>query len=67
MPNMSYCRMRNTALDLEECLNAIESGEYKNDILREEKEALQQILEFAHYIVNDLEYDIEKILDNDTY
>lgn len=67
MPNMSYCRMRNTALDLEECLNAIESGEYKDDILREEKEALQQILEFAHYIVNDLEYDIEKILDNDTY
>ena len=67
MPNMSYCRMRNTALDLEECLNAIEGGEYEDGIQREEKEALQQILELAHYIVNDLEYDIEKILDNDTY
>ena len=67
MPNMSYCRMRNTALDLEECLNAIEGREYEDGIQREEKEALQQILEFAHYIVNDLEYDIEKILDNDTY
>ena len=62
---MSYCRMRNTAFDLKDCLDAIEDGKYQNGMQIEEKKGLQQILEFAHYIVNDLEYDIEKILDSD--
>ena len=27
MSNMSYCRFRNTLLDLHDCLNALEDGE----------------------------------------
>lgn len=62
MANMSYCRMRNTANDLQDCINAIEEGEYTDEISREERQGLDEIFELAQYLVNDLQYDVEKIL-----
>ena len=59
---MSYCRMRNTANDLQDCINAIEEGEYTDEISREERQGLDEIFELAQYLVNDLQYDVEKIL-----
>ena len=62
MANMSYCRMRNTANDLQDCINAIEEGEYTDEISREERQGLDEIFALAQYLVNDLQYDVEKIL-----
>jgi len=59
---MSYCRMRNTANDLQDCINAIEEGEYTDEISREERQGLDEIFALAQYLVNDLQYDVEKIL-----
>lgn len=62
MANMSYCRMQNTARDLQDCIWAIEEGEYNNEIDMNEKQGLEEIVNLAHRIINELEYDIEKIL-----
>ena len=59
---MSYCRMQNTANDLQDCINAIEEGEYTDEISREERQGLDEIFALAQYLVNDLQYDVEKIL-----
>lgn len=67
MANMSYCRMRNTAQDLQDCVYAIEEGEYTEYIDRDEKRSLQEILELAQYIAEDLIDDIEKILNKDEH
>lgn len=67
MANMSYCRMRNTAQDLQDCVYAIKEGEYEEYIDRDEKYALKEILELAQYIAEDLIYDIENILDEDEH
>ena len=65
MANMSYCRFENTANDLRDCVYAIEEGEYDNDISKSEKRGLEEILELAHQLVNDLEYKVESILGYD--
>jgi hypothetical protein len=58
--------MRNTAQDLQDCIWAIEQGEYTDDeISYEEKRALERIVEMAHTIVNELEYEIEEIISNE--
>ena len=64
---MSYCRMQNTAQDLQDCIYAIEEGEYNDEISRSEQYALQEILELAHYIVSDLTESIEEIIDIKAY
>ena len=64
---MSYCRMQNTAQDLRDCVYAIEEGEYSDEISRSEQRALAQIVELAHQIVNDLEYEIDDILELKSY
>jgi hypothetical protein len=61
MANMSYCRMRNTANDLQDCINAIEEGEYIDGINREEKRSLNEILELAQHLVDNLQDEIEEM------
>jgi hypothetical protein len=65
MANMSYCRFQNTANDLRDCVYAIEGGEYSDGISKSEKRGLEGILELAHQLVNELEYEIEEILNSD--
>lgn len=64
MGNMSYCRFYNTAIDLQECVDAINEGEYEDEISKMEVQALEDILKLAHEITEDLKYDIEQIIDN---
>jgi hypothetical protein len=59
--------MQNTAQDLRDCVYAIEEGEYADEISRSEQRALAQIVELAHQIVNDLEYEIDDILELKSY
>jgi len=60
---MSYCRMENTARDLQDCVNAIESGSYtRGEMSQSELRGLQDIVELAEYITNQLEYEIEDLI-----
>lgn len=65
MANMSYCRFENTANDLRDCVYAIEEGEYDNGISDTEKRGLEEIIDLAHQLINDLEYEVEEILNSD--
>ena len=40
MANMSYCRFRNTAMDLDDCLEALE---YKEELSKEEFNACRKM------------------------
>jgi len=63
MANMSYCRMENTARDLQDCVDAIESGDYTpGEMPQSELRGLQDIVELAEYITNELEYEIENLI-----
>ena len=63
MANMSYCRMENTARDLQDCVDAIESGNYApGEMSQSELRGLQDIVELAEYITNQLEYEIEDLI-----
>ena len=63
MANMSYCRMENTARDLDDCVTAIENGEYTpGEMSGSELRGLRSIVELAQYITNDLEYEIADLL-----
>jgi len=61
MGNMSYCRFKNTSLDLGDCLDAIERGEIR-DLVDYEYEGIEDILDYCEAI---LEYreDLEKASD----
>ena len=61
MGNMSYCRFKNTSLDLGDCLDAIERGEIR-DLVDYEYEGIRDILDYCEAI---LEYreDLEKASD----
>ena len=61
MANMSYCRMRNTANDLQDCINAIEEREYIGGISIVEKRSLNEILELAQHLVDNLQDEIEEM------
>ena len=63
MGNMSYCRFKNTSLDLGDCLDAIERGEIR-DLVDYEYEGIQDILDYCEAI---LEYreDLEEAIDED--
>jgi hypothetical protein len=63
MANMSYCRMENTARDLEDCIDAIADGEYTpGEMSGSELVGLRKIVELAEYITNDLEYEIADLI-----
>jgi hypothetical protein len=61
MANMSYCRFENTARDLQDCVEAINSGE-TNELSTYEVEGLLTILDLAADIVDNQEY-IQRIID----
>ena len=63
MGNMSYCRFKNTSLDLGDCLDAIERGE-RHDLVDYEYEGIRDILDYWEAI---LEYreDLEEAIDKD--
>ena len=44
MGNMSYCRFKNTSMDLQDCLEAIENNEL-DDLVDYEYEGIQDILD----------------------
>ena len=61
MGNMSYCRCKNTSIDLGDCLDAIERGEI-HDLVDYEYEGIEDILAYCEAI---LEYreDLEDVID----
>ena len=60
---MSYCRMENTARDLQDCVNAIEDGEYTpGEMSASEQRGLRDIVELAEAITQQLEYEIEDLI-----
>ena len=60
---MSYCRFKNTSMDLGDCLDAIERGEIR-DLVDYEYEGIRDILDYCEAI---LEYreDLEEAIDED--
>lgn len=52
MPNMSYCRFRNTYLDLIDCSNNLND----KDMSFEEKMAKKNLLELCKEMIEDLEF-----------
>ena len=58
---MSYCRFKNTSMDLGDCLDAIERGEIR-DLVDYEYEGVEDMLDYCEAI---LEYreDLEKASD----
>jgi len=69
MSNMSYCRFHNTAMDLQDCVDAIENGDTE-DMSRYEINGLKNILQLAEWItekndeieeiINDYEFNLYK-------
>ena len=50
MANMSYCRFRNTIIDLEDCFDALDDRDIESD---EEKEAAKRILKMmAEFLID---------------
>ena len=50
MGNMSYCRFKNTSMDLQDCLEAIENNELDN-LVDYEYEGIQDILDCCEAIL----------------
>ena len=50
MGNMSYCRFKNTSMDLQDCLKAIENNEIE-DLVDYEYEGIQDILDCCEAIL----------------
>ena len=50
MGNMSYCRFKNTSMDLQDCLEAIENGEI-HDLVDYEYEGIRDILDYCEAIL----------------
>ena len=50
MGNMSYCRFKNTSMDLQDCLEAIENNEIDN-LVDYEYEGIQDILDCCEAIL----------------
>ena len=62
MSNMSYCRFRNTLMDLQDCINTIESGELTDDgIDSSELSALMEMRDLCEYFVENLSEEINEI------
>ena len=50
MGNMSYCRFKNTSMDLQDCLEAIENNEL-DDLVDYEYEGIRDILDYCEAIL----------------
>ena len=50
MGNMSYCRFKNTSMDLGDCLEAIENNEIE-DLVDYEYEGIRDILDYCEAIL----------------
>ena len=62
MGNMSYCRFRNTLMDLQDCINTIEAGELTDESIdREELSALLEMRDLCEYFVENLSEEINNI------
>lgn len=62
MGNMSYCRFRNTLYDLQDCVDAIETGKLTDGgIDREELIALMEMRDLCEYFVENLSEEINEI------
>ena len=62
MPNMSYCRFRNTLGDLEDCYDTMMNGE-DGDLNESEERARKQLIEMCLDIAteygSEIGYDVE--------
>jgi hypothetical protein len=59
---MSYCRFRNTLMDLQDCINTIESGELTDEgIDSSELSALMEMRDLCEYFVENLSEEINEI------
>ena len=63
MGNMSYCRFKNTSLDLGDCLDAIERGEIR-DLVDYEYEGVEDMLDYCEAILEYREQLEEAINEN---
>lgn len=54
MPNMSYCRFRNTLRDLKDCFDSEEMWE-PEDLSEEEQRARKRLIEICHMISSEFE------------
>jgi len=63
MPNMSYCRYENTALDMQDVVDTLYDSDVDEDLSDYEQRGLRTILELAKEIVG-MEDKIDNILDN---
>lgn len=59
MSNMSYCRFRNTLLDLTDCYENFHEDE--GELSKEERSARRKIVELCIDIVNDFGDDVENL------
>ena len=58
--NMSYCRFRNTLIDLEDCKNNLPN----KDLSREEAKAFAELIELCKKIAEDYEnYDYHQLIE----
>lgn len=55
MPNMSYCRFENTAIDLGDCVEAIQNGE-TTDLNSYEVQGLANLIRYCERIMDDKLY-----------
>jgi hypothetical protein len=57
MSNMSYCRFRNTLLDLQDCQENLfdEYGNTPSDLSKDEERARKQLIELCKEIAQDIE------------
>ena len=62
MSNMSYCRYRNTLLDLEDCQNVMFDEEDIKNLSLEEERARQQLINLCHEISQDTEDGFDEML-----
>ena len=60
---MSYCRFKNTSLDLGDCLDAIERGEIR-DLVDYEYEGIEDMLDYCEAILEYREQLEEAINEN---
>jgi len=59
---MSYCRFRNTLIDLQDCVYAIEIGDLIDEgIDKYELQALLELRDLCEYLVKDLYEEIDDI------
>lgn len=59
MPNMSYCRFRNTLDDLEECADVLSEIDTLGELSEGEREAALRLLRLCNRLAADWEAEIE--------